>query len=65
MGHFVGGLVFSLIGMAAFMYGKRLPSIQAMLIGVPLMTYSYMVPSVVGVYAVGVVLTAALFVFRD
>ncbi len=65
MGHFVGGLVFSLIGMAAFMYGKRLPSFKAMLIGVLLMTYSYMVTSVVGVYVVGMVLTAMLFVFRD
>ena len=60
-----GGLLFGCIGLGAFIYGKRQSSWKAMAIGVVLMAYPYFVPSTTAMYACGLVLTVALFVFRD
>ncbi|MGD0651332.1 MAG: hypothetical protein ABSA97_09370 [Verrucomicrobiia bacterium] len=61
----LGGVIFSSIGFGAFLYGKRQSSWKAMAIGVVLMAYPYFVPSTTAMYACGLVLTVALFVFRD
>ena len=65
MGQLVSGLLFGSIGFVAFMYGKRQASLKAMLIGVLLMVYPYFVSNTLASYAIGVALTAALFVVRD
>ncbi len=65
MGQLVSGFLFGSIGFVAFMYGKRQASFMAMLIGVLLMVYPYFVANTLAAYAIGILLTAALFVFRD
>ncbi len=60
-----GGLLFGTVGLVALGYGKRRSSIRTMGIGVALMAYPYFISNTAGMYLVGIVLTAALFVFRD
>ena len=57
-------VIFGGIGFAAFVYGKKQLSFKAMAIGILLMVYPYFVSNTIGVYAVGVVLTVALFIFN-
>lgn len=59
------GILFSGIGTAAFIYGKRQSSFKAMGIGVALFFYPFVVSNTVAMYAVGIALTIGLFVFRD
>jgi hypothetical protein len=60
-----GTILFSAIGMGAFVYGKKSGQWKPVLLGVVLMIYPYIVPETWALYAVGAALTAALFVFRD
>ena len=53
-------IIFSSIGLAAFIYGKKQSSFKALVIGVILMIYPYFVPNTVAVYAIGTILTVAL-----
>ena len=64
-GNFLGGLIFGAIGFVALAYGKRQASVKVMAIGVALMVYPYFVANTPVLYAIGVVLTASLFVVRD
>jgi hypothetical protein len=59
-----GGLIFGSIGFVAFIYGKRMNLWKPMFIGIALMAYPYFVSDALILSAIGVVLTAALFVFR-
>ncbi|MCC7145705.1 MAG: hypothetical protein IT443_04600 [Phycisphaeraceae bacterium] len=52
------------IGMAAFSYGKKAALWIPMVIGLVLMTYPYFISQTWLLYAVGLVLTAGIFVFR-
>jgi len=61
----VGWTLFGLIGMAAFMYGKKLGSWKPMAIGAGLMAYPYFVTNTILMWIVGVGLTVAIFAFRD
>ena len=61
----VAGILFGSIGFGAFIYGKKQSSLRAMMIGIGLMAYPYFVSNAVVLYALGIALTAALFVFRD
>ena len=61
----IAGVVFGSIGFAAFIYGKKRSSFSAMIIAVALMAYPYFVSNPVTVYAIGIVLTASPFIFRD
>ena len=54
-------LLFSLIGMAAFGYGKKNQNPRAMLIGAALLGYTYIVSDVWLTYGIGLALTALLF----
>ena len=65
MSNLLATLIFSCIGAAAFMYGKRQVSWRPMLIGVVLMLYGYLVSNPLAVYGIGVGLTVLLFVWRD
>jgi hypothetical protein len=57
-------IVFGAIGFAAFVYGKRLLQVKTMLIAVALMVYPYFVSDTWVVYAIGIALCVALFLFR-
>jgi hypothetical protein len=59
----IASLVFGSIGFAAFIYGKKLSSLKPLVIGIILMVYPYLVSNTIVLYAVGVVLTLALFIF--
>ena len=59
------GLIFSSVGFVAFVYGKRMHVWKPMFIGLLLMAYTYFVESTALLFGIGLVLTAALFLFRD
>jgi hypothetical protein len=61
----LGGIVFGIIGWSAFMYGKREKSWRPMVIGIVLMVYPYFVANTFLAYTIGIVLTAALFFWRE
>ncbi len=61
----VGGLVFGSIGFVAFMYGKKMNVWKTMFLGLALMAYPYFIENDIALFAIGVVGTAALFIFRD
>ena len=61
----VADLIFGALGMAAFVYGRKQGRLKTMLISVALMAYPYFVSGTLLLYGIGVLLTAALFVFRD
>jgi uncharacterized membrane protein len=59
-----GMILFSVVGYAAYRYGKRMERIAAKWLGVLLMIYPYAIAETWQLYAVGAALTASLFVFR-
>ena len=61
----IAGILFGGIGFVAFMYGKKQSRLKPLLIGVALMAYPYFISNSIAVFAVGIVLTASLFLFRD
>ena len=64
-GHLVAWALFGLIGMAAFGYGRKQVNMKAMIIGVLLMVYPYMVSDLVPLWTIGSGLTFYLLFFRD
>jgi hypothetical protein len=60
-----GACIFSLVGFAAFRYGKKTTHLSTMLIGIGLMLYPYAVPETWMLYLVGAALCAALYWFRE
>jgi hypothetical protein len=60
-----GAIAFGIVGMGAFMYGKKIAGMRAMGIGVALMVYPYFIDPTWLLYTIGLALTVALFVFRD
>lgn len=61
----IGSIIFGGIGLAAFIYGKKTSSLKSMMIGGALMVYPYVIPGTAALYAIGILLTACLFFFRD
>ncbi len=61
----VGNLLFSSVGFVAFIYGKRMHVWKPMMLGLALMAYPYFIEDPLTLFAIGVVLCAALFLFRD
>jgi hypothetical protein len=61
----IGGLLFGSIGFVAFIYGKRMQLWKPMVLGLGLMAYPYFVSNDIALFAIGIVGTAALFLFRD
>ncbi len=53
------------VGFGAVAYGHRTTRWKPMGIGIVLLTYPYFCESALMVYAIGLVLCASLFVFRD
>ena len=60
-----GALVFGSIGLVAFMIGKKRARFKMMITGIILMGYPYFIWNTIALYALGVVLTASLFVFKE
>lgn len=60
-----GSLLFSTIGLGAFIYGKKSGRWQPIVLGVALMAYPYFVSQTAVLYLIGIFLTAGLFVFKD
>lgn len=58
-------LIFGLIGMAAFGYGKKQGRPKILLISIVMMVYPYFVSNALALWLVGAGLTAAMFLFRD
>ena len=61
----VASLIFSSIGLIAFLYGRKQSNTKSLVIGIFLMAYTYFVSSTFLVYAIGIVLTASLYFFRE
>ena len=61
MGNILVAVVFSLVGFAAFRYGKKNSEVRPMLLGAALMVYGYFVSNVWLSLLVGCVLTALIF----
>lgn len=57
-------LLFSLIGFAAFLYGKRSANFSYMAIGAVLIGYTYFVSDTLLLYLIGAALCGALYWFR-
>lgn len=58
-------VIFGLIGMFAFKYGRKEKSYKPLIIGVVLMVYPYFVSNTIVLYAVGIVLTSLLYFWKD
>ena len=58
-------ILFSTIGFAAFVYGKKAASWRPMAVGALLMVYPYFISEIWLLYAIGCALCAALFFWRD
>lgn len=61
MGNIFVVVLFSLVGFAAFRYGKRNAEVRPMLLGAALMVYGYFVSDAWLSLLVGAVLTALIF----
>lgn len=60
-----GSLLFGAIGLAAFLYGKKLALYKPMIIGLVLMAYPYFVVQTWLMYAIGCGLCLGLYLLRD
>jgi len=58
-------IVFGAVGLAAFLYGKRLMQPRPIILGVLLMIYPYFVSQVWPLYGIGTLLTLGLFFPRS
>ena len=64
-GGLFGGILFGGIGFVAFVYGKKSAEFKPIILGILLMGYPYFVRDTIALYLVGVVLTVALFIWRE
>ena len=64
-GYLLASMVFGVIGVGAFMYGKKQALMKPMAIGVALMAYPYFISRVWLLWVVGVALCVALYLPRD
>ena len=61
----IAWILFGGIGFVAFSYGKKLGSWKPLVIGIALMSYPLLISNTAANYAVGILLTTALYVFRE
>lgn len=62
--YLVGMILFSIVGFAAYRYGKKASNSTVRWIGLALMLYPYVISETWLMFAVGVGLCACLYVFR-
>lgn len=60
----VGTLLFSTIGLVAFMYGKKRAEAAPIIFGIVLMAYPYFLKGTVALYLVGFGLTCAFYLVQ-
>ena len=60
-----GSLIFGVIGLVAFRYGKKSALIVPMLLGLGLMIYPWFVSETWMLYVIGSALTGAVWFFRN
>ena len=58
-------IIFGAIGFAVFVYGKKNKLLRPMIIGLALMAYPYFFSGTLLIYLVGIILTAAVFFWRE
>ncbi len=58
-------ILFSSIGFAAFVYGKKSMRVGPMVLGVVLMIYPYFISELWQIYVLGCILCGALYFWRD
>jgi hypothetical protein len=58
-------VLFSAIGLGAFVYGKRTGAWKPGILGVALMVYPYFFASTAALYAIGAALTLGVFIGRE
>ena len=63
--YIIGAVLFGLIGIAAYRYGKRAGRPRSKWLGVALMLYPYAIPQTWLLYVVGVALCVGVFIDRD
>jgi|GEM_PF-887091 hypothetical protein len=61
----IAGLIFSSVGMIAFMYGKKQGELKPAIIGMALMAYPYFVRNTVLIFVIGALLCGALYLWRE
>jgi len=61
---FVWGMVFGVIGLGFFSYGKKQKAIVPLMTGIALFVFPYFVPNVTVLVIVGIVLVAIPYFFR-
>jgi len=61
LGNIILGLLFGVVGVSAWRYGKQIASARHMLLGVALIAYSYFVPNFLVSLLVGLGLSILLF----
>ncbi len=64
-GSLFAAIVFGAVGLAAFLHGRRVGSIKAVLTGVALMAYPYFVSDTTLSVLIGLGLCFLLYLFRD
>ena len=64
MANVFAGVLFGAIGVSAMIYGKKQGAWRPLVIGAALTAFPYLITGTAAQYITGVVLTAALFVFR-
>jgi hypothetical protein len=57
-------LIFGVIGIVAFRYGKKNTLFMPMILGIALMAFPYFVPETWLLYVIGIVLTGAVWFSR-
>jgi len=60
----VWGLLFSSIGFAFFLYGRKQRAVVPLVCGIALMIYPYFIPNLIALIAIGVVLAAIPYFLR-
>lgn len=63
--YLLGAILFGIIGLAAYRYGKKTSRPYPKWLGVGLMLYPYAVTQTWALYLVGIALCVGLFVFRE
>lgn len=58
-------LIFSIIGLSAFNYGRKEKNYRALTIGIVLMVYPYFVSSTLWLYVLGVGFSSLLYFWKD
>jgi len=61
----LAGLIFGMLGMASFSYGKSLDRWKPRVIGVALMFYSYLTPNIWLTWGIGLGLVVTLWFHHD